>query len=292
MEKPLLASRGQTFVVVFQQILGGILVHSSLQILSKSLRFQGCCLATFSFLHRFSMGFRSGDWLGHSRTLICFFLSLSFVALAVCFGSLSCWKSHLRPKEVVTQNFRVHGPIHPPLDTVKSSCPLSWETPPKDKVAPPCFTVGMVYSAFLFLQTRRAELMPNSSITSPSPKPLPDHPGVLWQTSDGPAHVPCSAEEPCAHSRISILQCSVLLMVIFVTVVPTAFRSLTSSSYVVLGWSLTLLIIIDILRGEILCGAPDRGRLAVTLCFFHFLIIAPTVVHCWIVWTGDFYTAT
>ena len=60
-----------------------------LQILSKSLRFRGCRLETrsFSSLHRFSMGFRSGNWLGHSRTLICFFLSHSFVALAVCFGS-------------------------------------------------------------------------------------------------------------------------------------------------------------------------------------------------------------
>ena len=71
-------------------ILGGILVHSSLQILSKSLRIRGCRLATrsLSSLHRFSMGFSSGDWLGHSRTLICFFLSHSFVALAVCFGSV------------------------------------------------------------------------------------------------------------------------------------------------------------------------------------------------------------
>ena len=83
----------------FAQILRGILVHSSLQILSKSLSFRGCRLATrsFSSLHRFSMGFRSGDWLGHSRSLLCFFLSHSFVALAVCFGSLSCWKTHPRP---------------------------------------------------------------------------------------------------------------------------------------------------------------------------------------------------
>ncbi len=51
---------------------GGILSHSSLQILSKSLRFRGSCLATrtFSSLHRFSMGFRPGDWLGPSRGLI------------------------------------------------------------------------------------------------------------------------------------------------------------------------------------------------------------------------------
>ncbi len=52
---------------------------------------------TFSSLYRFSIGLMSGDWLGHSRTLMCFFLSHSFVALVVCFGSLSCWKLHPRP---------------------------------------------------------------------------------------------------------------------------------------------------------------------------------------------------
>ena len=69
-----------------------------LQILSKSLRFRGCRLATrsFSSLHRFSMGFRSEDWLEDSRTLICLFLCHSF-ALAVCFGSLTCWKTHPQP---------------------------------------------------------------------------------------------------------------------------------------------------------------------------------------------------
>ncbi len=83
-------------------ISGGILSHSSLQILSKSLRFRGWRLATrtFSSLHRFSMGLRSGDYLGHSRTLMCFFLSHYFVALAVCFGWLSCWNTHPLPISV------------------------------------------------------------------------------------------------------------------------------------------------------------------------------------------------
>ena len=70
-------------------------------------------------------------------------------------------------KEVVTQSFPVHGPTHPPLDTVKSSCPLSWETPPKHNVSTSMLHSGSslgLYSAFLFLQTRRVELMPNSSI--------------------------------------------------------------------------------------------------------------------------------
>ena len=54
---------------------------------------------------------------------------------------------------------------------------------------------------------------------------------------------------------------SVLPIVILVTVVPAALRSLTSSSRVVLGWSLTFLMIDVTPRGEILHGAPDRGRL-------------------------------
>ena len=145
---------------------------------------------------------------------------------------------------------------------------------------PPCFTVGMVflglYSAFLFLQTRQVKLMPNSSILVSS-----EH-ITFSQASSGSSR--CSLANfrwacTCAffsrgtlreQQDINPSRCSVLLMVLFVTVVPTAFRSLTSSSCVVLGWSLTFLIIIDILQGEILRGAPDQRRLAVTLCFFHF----------------------
>ncbi len=41
--------------------------------------------------------------------------------------------------------------------------------------------------------------------------------------------------------------------------------------------SLQVLVIILTPRGEILRGAPDRGRLSVVLYVFHFLIIAPTV---------------
>ena len=48
-----------------------------------------------------SIGLRSGDWLGHSMTLMCFFLSLSFVALTVCFGSSSCWRPIHHPSSVL-----------------------------------------------------------------------------------------------------------------------------------------------------------------------------------------------
>ncbi len=54
---------------------------------------------------------------------------------------------------------------------------------------------------------------------------------------------------------------------------------------VVLGWFLTVLMITETPRGEILHGAPVRGRLTVILCFFHLWIITPTVINfspsCW-----------
>ena len=170
------------------------------------------------------------------------FDGIFFVALAVCFGSLSCWKTHPRPIfSALTEGRRLSpkiswymAPFILPSIRWSHPVPLVKKHPQSIRFPPPCFTVGMVflglYSAFLFLQIRRVELMPNSSIlvSSPSPKPPPDHPGVLWQTSDGPVHVPSSAEEPSACSRILTLHGVVLLVVLFVTVVPTAFRSLTS----------------------------------------------------------------
>ena len=68
-----------------------------------------------------------------------------------------------------------------------------------------------------------------------------------------------------------------LLMVGFVTLVPALCRSFIRSPHVVLGFLLTILVIILTPQGEILCGTPDRGRLSVVLHVFHFLIIAPTV---------------
>ncbi len=94
-------------------------------------------LTTCSSLHRFSLGFRSGNWLGHSRTLMCFLLSHSFVALAMCFGSLSCWKTHPRPvfNALAGSNalaLTVHGPVHLPFDAVQFSRPLTRKTLPNN----------------------------------------------------------------------------------------------------------------------------------------------------------------
>src|SRR4029434_1548398 len=74
------------------------------------------------------------------------------------------------------------------------------------------------------------------------------------------------------------LRRSVLPMGFLVPGAPAALRSFTSSPRVVLGLSCTFRMITDTERGEILHGAPDRGRLTVVWCCFHLRIIAPTVV--------------
>ncbi len=68
----------------------GILCHSSLQIISSSVRLDGkrWWTAIFRSLQRCSIGFKSGLWLGHSRTVTELLWSHSFVILAVCLGSM------------------------------------------------------------------------------------------------------------------------------------------------------------------------------------------------------------
>ncbi len=77
--------------------VAGILAHSSMQISSRA-DVLGLSLGNtdFQLSPKIFMGLRSGDWLGHSRTLKCFLRSHSFVARAVCLGSLSCWKTQPR----------------------------------------------------------------------------------------------------------------------------------------------------------------------------------------------------
>ncbi len=122
----------------------GILCHSSLQILSSSVRLDGkrWWTAIFRSLQRCSIGFKSGLWLGHSRTVTELLWSHSFVILAVCLGSLSCWKVNLRPglrSWALWRRFRpgypVLGRIHLSLDYNQSSCPCSWKTPPQHDAA-------------------------------------------------------------------------------------------------------------------------------------------------------------
>ena len=78
-------------------IVTEILAHSSLQNSSSLVWLDGEWLwtAIFKSCQRFLSWFGSG--LGHSNTWICFDLNHSIVALAVCLGSLSCWKVNLHP---------------------------------------------------------------------------------------------------------------------------------------------------------------------------------------------------
>ncbi len=153
---------------------------------------------------------------------------------------------------------------------------------------PPCFTVGMVFfgcnSAFFLLQTRQVEFLPKSYILVSS-----DH-MTFSQSSSGSSK--CSLANfrrawTCtglsrgtrlALQDLSPWRRSGLLMVAFVTLVPALCRSFTRSPRVVLGFLLTVLVIILTPRGEILRGAPDRGRLSVVLYVFHFLILLPQLI--------------
>ncbi len=119
----------------------GILCHSSLQILSSSVRLDGkrWWTAIFRSLQRCSIGFKSGLWLGHSRTVTELLWSHSFVILAVlCLGSLSCWKVNLRPSLrswALWRRFSSRISLYLaafifPLDCNQSSCPCSWKNTP------------------------------------------------------------------------------------------------------------------------------------------------------------------
>ncbi len=194
-----------------------------------------------------------------------------------------CWW-----KEVFTQNLTMHGPIHSFLYTDQSSCSLCRKTAPKHDVSTPMLhsRYGVLWMQLSILSppnTGTYEFLPKSSILVSS------DPMTFSQSSSGSSE--CSLANfrrawTCtglsrgtrlALQDLSPWRRSVLLMVAFVTLVPALCRSFTRSPRVVLGLLLTALVIILTPRGEILRGAPDRGRLSVVLYVFHFLIIAPTV---------------
>ncbi len=163
------------------------------------------------------MGLRSGDWLGHSRALMCSFLSHSFVAFAVCFGSLSCWNTHPWPFFNALA-LTVHGPVDRPLIfslPLQLSCPLSRKTPPKHNVSSSMFdggdgVLGVIGSippppntASWSWWQRDGFLSHLTSTLSPS-SPL-NH----LQTSDRPVHVLSWAGGSFGRCRISVLHCVV-----------------------------------------------------------------------------------
>ncbi len=113
----------------------GILCHSSLQILSSSVRLDGkrWWTAIFRSLQRCSIGFKSGLWLGHSRTVTELFVkpllryfSCVLRVIVLLEGKPSAQSEVLSTLEkVFVQDIPVLGRIHLSLDCNQSSCPCS-----------------------------------------------------------------------------------------------------------------------------------------------------------------------
>ncbi len=127
-------------------------------------------------LQRCSIGFKSGIWLGHSRTVTELLWSHSFVILAVCLGSLSCWKVNLRPSLRSWALWRRFSSrislylaafIFPSIATSRP-VPAAEKHPHSMMLPPPCFTVGTVLDRWWavpgFLHKYRLELRPKSAI--------------------------------------------------------------------------------------------------------------------------------
>ncbi len=163
---------------VFHTWIWGSSAIPSLQILSSSVRLDGkrWWTAIFRSLQRCSIGFKSGLWLGHSRTVTELLWSHSFVILAVCLGSLSCWKVNLRPSLrswALWRRFSSRISLYLAAFIIPSIA-TSRPVPAAEKhlhsmmLPPPCFTVGTVLDRWWavpgFLHTYRLELRPKSSI--------------------------------------------------------------------------------------------------------------------------------
>ncbi len=115
---------------------------------------------------------KSGLWLGHLRTVTELLWSHSFVILAVCLGSLSCWKVNLRPSLRSWALWRRFSSrislylaafIFPSIATSRP-VPAAEKHPHSMMLPPPCFTVGTVLDRWWavpgFLHTYRLELRP------------------------------------------------------------------------------------------------------------------------------------
>ncbi len=106
------------------QVVAGILLHSSIMTSQSCWMLDTWCFSTFrlKMAHMCSIGFRSGDILGHSITFTFSFISKAVVILAVCLGSLLCWKTAVQHSflkgghHLLLQNVTVYVGIHVSLN--------------------------------------------------------------------------------------------------------------------------------------------------------------------------------
>ncbi len=136
-----------------------IFFHSSRMTSFRDWMLDGewCSTCLFRIPHRCSIGFRSGDILGHWITFTLFFFRNPTVALDVCLGSLSCWKSARRPRarsDGSIFSFSIEQYICEfmmPSMKCSSPTPAALMQPHIRTLPPPCFTVGTMHFSLYFL---------------------------------------------------------------------------------------------------------------------------------------------
>ncbi len=243
------------------------------------------------------MGLRSRDWLGHSRPWNASYEATPSLNRGGVFGDhchvlkdpatfhlqCPCWW-----KEVFTQNLTIHGPIHSFLYTDQSSWSFAGKTAPKHDVSTPMlhsrYGVSLDATQHSF-SSKPDKLSFYQKVLFGFIWPYDILPILFWiiqmLSSKLQMAWTCtglSRGDTSGHCRIWVPGGAVCyLMVAFVTLVPALCRSFTRSPVWFLDFLLTVLVIILTPRGEILRGAPDRGRLSIGLVCLPFSNIAPTV---------------
>jgi len=144
------SSHGMNKLATFCQIY---IFHSSRRTSFRDWMLDGewCSTCLFRIPHRCSIGFRSGDILGHWITFTLFFFRNPTVALDVCLGSLSFWKSARRPRarsDGSIFSFSIEQYICEfmmPSMKYSSPTPAALMQPHIRTLPPPCFTVCTQY---------------------------------------------------------------------------------------------------------------------------------------------------
>ncbi len=147
-----------------------IFFHSSRMTSFRDWMLDGewCSICLFRIPHKCSIWVRSGDILGHWITFTLFFFRNPTVALDVCLGSLSCWKSARRPRaqsDGSIFSFSIEQYICEfmmPSMKCSSPTPAALMQPHIRTLSPPCFTVGtMHFSLYSSPLRRRTVLKPS-----------------------------------------------------------------------------------------------------------------------------------
>ncbi len=188
----------------------GILCHSSLQILSSSVRLDGkrWWTAIFRSLQRCSIGFKSGPFKNSHGVVVkplLRYFSCVLRVIVLLEGKPSAQSEVLSTLEkVFVQDIPVLGRIHLSLNCNQSSCPCSWKTPPQHDAATTmlhCWDcIGQVMSSAWF--------SPHIPLRIKAKKFYlglirPENPSGVFSKLHAGFHVSCTEERlPSGHSAI------------------------------------------------------------------------------------------